>query len=353
MGRGPDFVLHLPPASRFSRPVACFLGREIFLAQSTSSNPFFFLFMNAAIADASSREVDPEQPAPTREDIARHYDQLDRFYRELWGEHVHHGFWASGRESPEEAARALVDVVAARARIAPKSNVVDIGCGYGATARLLALERLANVVGYTISQAQYWYAQGQETARKNAQEEQALIDEEENPRIILGDWLHNDLPDASQDAVVAIESVEHMADKPAVFGEVARVLRPEGRLVVCAWTAARDPKPWQRRRLLDPICREGRLAGLDREEDYVGWMTSAGLSVTGRDDVTDRVAKTWSICARRLLFGLVTQPRYLKFLMDGRNDSRSFAKTLPRLWLAYRTGALRYVIYTAYKPPVE
>ena len=24
-------------------------------------------------------------------DIASHYDELDRFYRDIWGEHVHHG----------------------------------------------------------------------------------------------------------------------------------------------------------------------------------------------------------------------------------------------------------------------
>jgi len=309
--------------------------------------------MNALTAAAPARTESSPSPAVTREDVARHYDQLDRFYRELWGEHVHHGFWATGRESRDEAVRALVDVVAARARIAPKMNVVDIGCGYGATARVLALEKLTKVVGYTVSEAQYWYAQGQQSAQERKQEEQALVDEETNPRIVLGDWLQNDLPDASQDAVIAIESTEHMPDKVAVFREIARVLKPEGRLVVCAWTAGRQPKPWQRRRLLEPIRRESRLAGLDREEDYVAWISSAGLNVTGRDDVSARVAKTWSICARRLLLGLVIDPRYARFLMDGRNDSRVFAKTLPRLWLAYRLGALRYMIYTACKPPAE
>ena len=309
--------------------------------------------MNAATAEASVHAETSTASEVTREDVARHYDQLDRFYRELWGEHVHHGFWATGRESRDEAVRALVDVVAARARIAPKMNVVDVGCGYGATARILAQERLTNVVGYTVSEAQYWYAQGQQAALEKAQEEDALVDEEINPRIVLGDWLQNDLSDSSQDAVIAIESTEHMADKAGVFREIARVLRPGGRLVVCAWTAGRQPKPWHRRRLLDPIQRESRLASLDREEDYVNWISSAGLNVTGRDDVSERVAKTWSICARRLLLGLVIDPRYAKFLMDGRNDSRVFAKTLPRLWLAYRLGALRYMIFTACKPPAE
>ena len=25
--------------------------------------------------------------------VADHYDELDDFYREIWGEHVHHGLW--------------------------------------------------------------------------------------------------------------------------------------------------------------------------------------------------------------------------------------------------------------------
>lgn len=289
----------------------------------------------------------------TSEDVARHYDQLDRFYRELWGEHVHHGFWLTGKETPAEATKALIDVVAARAKIAPKMEVVDIGCGYGATARVLANEKLAKVVGYTVSEAQYWYFQGQQDAERKKQESDGVVDEEVNPRIVLGDWLTNDLPDASLDAAVAIESTEHMPDKVAVFREAARVLKPNGRLVVCAWTAARNPTPWQQRRLLDPIRREGRLASLDREEDFVKWMTEAGLSVTGRDDVSARVARTWSVCARRLLWGLLTDRRYSNFLFDGRNESRVFALTLPRLWLAYRKGALRYMIFTAVKPPSE
>src|SRR5688500_7725086 len=31
-------------------------------------------------------------------DVALHYDQLDAVYRQIWGEHVHHGLWQSGRE---------------------------------------------------------------------------------------------------------------------------------------------------------------------------------------------------------------------------------------------------------------
>ncbi len=40
----------------------------------------------------SSRPILPEE-------VADHYEELDRIYREVWGEHVHHGLWRTGRES--------------------------------------------------------------------------------------------------------------------------------------------------------------------------------------------------------------------------------------------------------------
>src|SRR3712207_8571359 len=74
-------------------------------------------------------------------EVASHYDELDHFYREVWGEHVHHGLWRRGDETPEEAARELALEVADRAAVGAGDRVVDVGGGYGATARLLATER--------------------------------------------------------------------------------------------------------------------------------------------------------------------------------------------------------------------
>ena len=100
--------------------------------------------------------------------VARHYDALDRFYREIWGEHVHHGLWTTGRESVEEATRALVDVVARWARARPGAVVADAGCGYGGTARILAGEHGCEVVGFTLSAAQADWARRRGAGRPRA-----------------------------------------------------------------------------------------------------------------------------------------------------------------------------------------
>jgi cyclopropane fatty-acyl-phospholipid synthase-like methyltransferase len=91
-------------------------------------------------------------------DVANHYDELDSFYRQIWGEHVHHGLWENGDESPDEAVVKFVRYALEHVPIERGARVCDVGCGYGATARLLALEWEASVSALTISVAQHRHA---------------------------------------------------------------------------------------------------------------------------------------------------------------------------------------------------
>ncbi len=272
-----------------------------------------------------------------RDAVAAHYDQLDRFYREIWGEHVHHGLWTTGQESPEEAVRALTALVADRAGIAPGNSVCDIGCGYGGTARLLARDFGATVTALSVSPVQLNHARGVDPSA-------------ENPEYVLGDWLANDLPDASFDAAIAIESSEHMADKAGFFAQARRVLKPGGRLVVCAWLATPRPRKWEVRHLLEPICREGRLPGMGSADEYLELAREAGLEPSGVEDLSQQVKKTWPLCAWRTIKGLARDRSYRRFLLSPENPDRIFALTLFRIWMAYETGSMRYGLMTATRP---
>ena len=269
-------------------------------------------------------------------DVARHYDELDEFYRDIWGEHVHHGLWLRGDESPAQAVRQLVELIAAKAQIKSGDIVCDIGCGYGATARQLAHEYGALVTAVTISEMQYRYAV-------------ALENLGANPRYILADWLANDLPDAAFDAAISVESSEHMPDKPAFFAQACRILRSSGRLVVCAWLAREENSPAQNHWLIEPICREGRLPAMGTESDYRRLFADAGFVVDSFEDLSARVKKTWPVCVRRFLLHLLRQPRVVRYLLDRHSGNRIFALTIFRIWLAYEVGALRYGIFAGRK----
>jgi tocopherol O-methyltransferase len=165
--------------------------------------------------------------------------------------------------------------------------------------------------------------------------------------IQVRDWLANGLPDASADAAWAIESSEHMVDKPRFFAEAHRVLVPGGRFVVCAWLAETGASGWKVRHLLEPICREGRLPSMGTREEYEAMATAAGFTVTGYEDVSTRVARTWMICAGRLLKALLVDPGTRRLALGTRN--RGAILSIPRLILAYRTDAMRYGIFTLTK----
>ena len=138
-----------------------------------------------------------------------------------------------------------------------------------------------------------------------------------------------------------------MVDKPRFFAEAHRVLSPGGRFVVCAWLAETGASGWKVRHLLEPICREGRLPSMGTREEYEAMARAAGFTIAGYEDVSRRVARTWPICARRLVKALLVDRETRRLALGARN--RIFVLSFPRLILAYRTGAMHYGIFTLSK----
>lgn len=284
--------------------------------------------------------VIPPDRAATTADVAGHYDELDRFYRRLWGEHVHHGLWLTGKESPEVATEQLLDRVAEHLQVEPNQQLCDVGCGYGGTSRYFAERFEANVTGFTVSPAQHQYASD-------------LAGDTGNPNYLLCNWEKNELPSESIDRLVSIECISHVEDKTAFFEQVARVLKPGGRAVVIAWLAKDKPKHWERVHLLEPICREGRLPSMGSATDYEKLIDEFGLQLVGYSEFSKQVARTWSICGWRVVRALLTQPDSWRYLLWQNPRHAVFILTVWRILAAYRTGAMQYGMFVITKPEVS
>jgi tocopherol O-methyltransferase len=281
----------------------------------------------------SPTKADLKLSVPSVETIARHYDSLDFFYRDIWGEHIHHGLWLTGRESPAEAAIQMSRRVLERLELEPGAHVVDVGCGYGGTARLAAEASGADVVGYTISSAQKKYADELAVSRGSVE-------------IRLQDWADAELANGSFDALLSLESIEHMPDRMGFALHARRILRPGGRMVICTWLAAESMPAWSQRHLLEPIAREGRQAALVTARELSHLLNAAGFADVLIEDVTSQVKRTWTVVISRMLVRALTRPRYWRLILDSGASDRVFAITACRILAAYQTGCMKFAILT-------
>jgi tocopherol O-methyltransferase len=189
------------------------------------------------------------------------------------------------------------------------------------------------VTGYTVSKLQHAFAV-------------AAIHSGPPCRYILADWLNTQADDGPFETVLAIESTEHMRDKEGFFLKAFRVLNPGGRLVVCAWIASEKARSWEIERLLEPICVEGQLTSLGTETEYLSWIREAGFKRVRSTDLSREVSKTWRIIAYRVVRELLRK-RAWQYLANPEHQNRSFLKCVFRIAVAYRTGAFRYLVFSA------
>ncbi len=149
---------------------------------------------------------------------ADYYDNADvtAFYRACWGgEDIHIGRYDRGDESVGEASKAMTRHLLALGRFGAGDKVLDIACGYGGTLRMLAGSGCAPA-GMDISRVCV-----EEARRLNAAAGLEI-------GVEAGDFHAIACPDGVWDGAVCQESIIHSGDRPRVFAEVFRVLRPGG-----------------------------------------------------------------------------------------------------------------------------
>jgi tocopherol O-methyltransferase len=230
---------------------------------------------------ASARERQASRPNH-KQKIVRHYDVISPYYRSLWGEHIHHGYWIRGDESKEKAQLQLIEHLAQLASVKPGWDVLDIGCGMGASSLHLAKTYRANATGITISPVQV------EIATKAAAAEQLSV------KFLLMDAEAMDFQNRF-DLVWCVESISHFERREEFFASAARLLKPGGTFAIIDWFKKPDLTPAEIRKFIDPI-EKGMLAKLQIMDEYESLLASSGLQIRHREVLNKHCAKTWDLC---------------------------------------------------------
>jgi tocopherol O-methyltransferase len=213
--------------------------------------------------------------------IIEHYDIVSPYYRSLWGEHLHHGYWIRGDESKEKAQLQLVEHLAQLANIKPGSDILDIGCGFGGSSVYLAKHFNSSVTGITISPVQVEMAI------------QAAAGEQLDAKFLLMDAEAMNFQ-KQFDVLWSVESICHYQNLPGFFASAAKLLKPGGSFAITDWFRKENLTGAETRKFIDPI-EKGMFVELQTMDDYEQFFISNGLQITHREVLNKNCAKTWDL----------------------------------------------------------
>ncbi len=206
-------------------------------------------------------------------------DTAIRFLEVIWGP----GYLSPG--GPQEVERVLTGLdlgVAGQAGLGQAglsqvgAEALDIGCGTGGITLHVARHlRLARITGYDVEKPVIAAANARAAAEGMA----------DVARFVQSPPGPLPFADAAFDLVFSKDALIHVADKEALFAEIARVLRPGGVFAASDWLVGRDgPLSAE---MTAYIAAEGLSFGMASPRRYASAMAMAGLQqieITSRND---------------------------------------------------------------------
>ena len=232
--------------------------------------------------------------------VADAYDRWtdDQLLERLWGDHVHLGHYGDPPR-PRDFRQAKVDFVHELVRwsgldqLPPGSRVLDVGCGIGGSARILARDYGFEVLAISISPGQI------ERARQ-------LTPEGLPCRFAVMDALNLELADGSFDAVWTVEAGPHMPDKQRFADELLRVLKPGGLLAVADWN--------RRDAAVKPLSRLERSV---MHQLLVQWAHPEFASIPSLRHHLESSPWSWGLRVETDDWSEATQPSWIDSIVEG------------------------------------
>jgi len=214
-------------------------------------------------------------------DTKAYYDgPADEIYRLVWGDNIHLGVPCNDACPHPEAMEHTNEIMAEIANMEKGAKVLDMGCGYGGTARYLARECGCSVVGINVSEKELEVAKA--TAR-----EAGLVDSLTFER---GDFHSLRYADESFDVVWSQEAFLHGADKNQIISEAKRVLVPGGKLIFTDLVVAAGTSPSDRERIYERV----RSPVMWDADEYHRCLLGQGFQILQMQDWSAHVARSYS-----------------------------------------------------------
>ncbi len=256
----------------------------------------------------------------------------------LLGDELHYGVFEDEVDDLATATGRLTELMLDAAQIGPGMEVLDVGCGTGAPACLIATSLGARVTGITTS------SEGVQAARAHAAGRglsgQVTFEQR--------DGMDNGFPDESFDRTWVLESSHLMRARDRLISECARVLRPGGRMALCDIVLRRSMSLADVRHLREPLALLRDVFGdarMEPLEEYRRLAEAHGLSVVEEIDLTAATRPTFGRWRENAL-----RHRDEVVALLGEEEWQHFVDSCAVLERFWDDGTLGYGLMAASKP---
>jgi tocopherol O-methyltransferase len=270
--------------------------------------------------------------------VQEFYDSARHCYEHIMGEYWHHAdpeAVAAGLPR-KRACQILEERIVTLCGIPAGGKVIDFGSGIGGPTRHMAKVSGASFVGVCNNDRLTQQARAR-SAELGMSEQVSFL--------TLSDTGYKNLPfaDATFDGATFMESVCHVPDRAALFGELARVLKPGCRIGGMDWIQRPFGEHQSEAAIMKYIGRVNELVAmpsLGTVQEYKRHLESAGLRVAvAKDLVPD--AKCW---------GAVQDDENPQWLGYDGPDAEMFRLGEEALVAARNAGVFSIGMWVAVKP---
>ncbi len=267
--------------------------------------------------------------------IQQFYDASSGLWEQIWGEHMHHGYYGSTGKEKKDRRQAQIDLIEELLKwggVAQAEEILDVGCGIGGSSLYLAQKFNARAVGITLSPVQ--------ASRATQRAQEAGLAAE--VQFQVADALDMPFADETFDFVWSMESGEHMPDKEKFIQECYRVLKPGGTFLMATWchrpiTPATGELTADERQHLAEIYRVYCLPYVISLPEYEAIAYNLSFQNIRTADWSDAVAPFWDI-----VIDSAFEPKAIFGLLQSGWSTVQAALSLGLMSRGYRRGLIRF-----------
>lgn len=209
-----------------------------------------------------------------------HYDSVTDAWLYILGKNLHYGYFKSQDMFLDDASEHLIDILSEKGDMDENSTVLDVGCGIGTPAIYLHNKYKSVITGISTSERGVFLAN--QTAENVNISDKVVFK--------ISDALDNGLPTGTFDVIWQMESSHLMPDKKKLFSENSRVLKRNGKLLLCDLILKKElniAEIYKYRKDLEILEKSFGKAKMVTLGNYKDFLSETGFTDIETTDISD------------------------------------------------------------------